>query len=182
VPESFDADDAENGRDERDQRRRPPQIARGWQLIDPLHQEFPTALQIRDVGSQLVGGAKPKSFDQIGLPLELTRRRSRPTTRRHPRKIALGEKLFFDGRLSADGMVACSACHDPARAFTDGRTTSIGIKGGISQRNAPTRRCRMSSTNYNKGVGLRDPHLDEDIRPLALRSKRSTMLSPSSHS
>jgi hypothetical protein len=36
--------------------------------------------------------------------------------------------------------------------------------------------------NYNKGVGLRDPHLDEDIRPLALRSKRSTMLSPSSHS
>jgi len=53
-------------------------------------------------------------------------------------KIALGEKLFFDGRLSADGTVACSTCHDPARAFTDGRPTSIGIQGRVGQRNAPT--------------------------------------------
>jgi cytochrome c peroxidase len=29
-------------------------------------------------------------------------------------------------------------CHDPTRAFTDGKTTSIGIKGGVGQRNAPT--------------------------------------------
>jgi cytochrome c peroxidase len=34
--------------------------------------------------------------------------------------------------------VACSSCHDPALAFTDGRPTSIGIKGGVGQRNAPT--------------------------------------------
>src|SRR2546426_7829800 len=27
---------------------------------------------------------------------------------------------------------------DPARAFTDGRPTSVGIKGRIGQRNAPT--------------------------------------------
>ena len=36
-------------------------------------------------------------------------------------KIALGEKLFFEPRLSADGTVACASCHDPDRAFTDGR-------------------------------------------------------------
>jgi cytochrome c peroxidase len=53
-------------------------------------------------------------------------------------KVALGQKLFFDGRLSADGTVACSSCHDPARAFTDGRRVSIGIKGRVGQRNAPT--------------------------------------------
>jgi cytochrome c peroxidase len=34
--------------------------------------------------------------------------------------------------------VACSTCHDPARAFTDGRPTSIVIKGGVGQRNAST--------------------------------------------
>jgi cytochrome c peroxidase len=55
-----------------------------------------------------------------------------------PKKIELGEQLFFDGRLSADGTVACSTCHDPARAFTDGRPVSIGIKGRVGQRNAPT--------------------------------------------
>jgi cytochrome c peroxidase len=48
--------------------------------------------------------------------------------------------------LSADGSVACSTCHDPARAFTDGRPTSIGIKGRISQRNAPT----VLNALYNK--------------------------------
>jgi cytochrome c peroxidase len=55
-----------------------------------------------------------------------------------PEKIALGQRLFFDGRLSADGTVACSTCHDPGRAFTDGRPTSTGIEGRIGQRNSPT--------------------------------------------
>lgn len=55
-----------------------------------------------------------------------------------PEKIALGEQLFFDGRLSIDGTVACSSCHDPALAFTDGRTASIGVKGRAGQRSSPT--------------------------------------------
>src|SRR5205085_11354761 len=59
---------------------------------------------------------------------------------------ALGQKLFFDGRLSADGTVACATCHDPARAFTDGRPTSVGIEGRAGQRNAPT----VLSALYNK--------------------------------
>jgi cytochrome c peroxidase len=42
--------------------------------------------------------------------------------------------------------VACSTCHDPARAFTDGRPVSIGIKGRIGQRNAPT----ILNALYNK--------------------------------
>src|SRR5882672_7907147 len=39
-----------------------------------------------------------------------------------------------------------STCHDPAHAFTDGRPTSIGIKGGVGQRNAPT----VLNALYNK--------------------------------
>ena len=38
-----------------------------------------------------------------------------------PRAAALGEQLFFDARLSANGQVSCATCHDPARDFQDGR-------------------------------------------------------------
>lgn len=82
--------------------------------------------------------AEPKSLDQVGLPTALMRQAIPPDNPQTPDKIALGEKLFFDGRLSADGTVACSTCHDPARAFTDGRPTSVGIKGRAGQRNAMT--------------------------------------------
>ena len=82
--------------------------------------------------------ASPRSIQQVGVPLELTRAAIPSDNPQTPEKIALGQKVFFDGRLSADGTVACATCHDPARAFTDGRPTSIGIHGRMGQRNAPT--------------------------------------------
>jgi cytochrome c peroxidase len=53
-----------------------------------------------------------------------------------PEAIALGRQLFFDTRLSKDGGRACASCHDPAKAFTDGRPRSIGIGGVLVDRNA----------------------------------------------
>jgi cytochrome c peroxidase len=53
-------------------------------------------------------------------------------------KIALGRKLFFDTRLSADGTISCASCHDPRKAFTDNLAQSKGIKGQLSERNAPS--------------------------------------------
>jgi cytochrome c peroxidase len=82
--------------------------------------------------------AQPRSLGQTGLPVEATRTAIPPDNPQTADKIALGQKLFFDGRLSVDGTVACSSCHDPARAFTDGRRVSIGIKVRVGQRNAPT--------------------------------------------
>ena len=82
--------------------------------------------------------AHPRPLEQRGLPAEATRAAVPPNNLQSVDKVALGQKLFFDGRLSADGTVACSSCHDPARAFTDGRRVSIGIKGRVGQRNAPT--------------------------------------------
>ena len=82
--------------------------------------------------------AAPRTQTQKGVTAEQVAAvtpRDNPQT---PEKIALGQKLFFDGRLSADGTVACASCHQPERAFTDGVPTSIGIHGGIGQRNAPT--------------------------------------------
>ena len=51
--------------------------------------------------------AQPKSLQQVGLPADATRAAIPPDNPQTPEQIALGEKLFFDGRLSADGTVAC---------------------------------------------------------------------------
>ncbi|HSF25569.1 MAG TPA: cytochrome c peroxidase [Blastocatellia bacterium] len=53
-------------------------------------------------------------------------------------KVELGRKLFFDTRLSADGTISCATCHDPARAFADGKRVAEGIGGRRGERNSPT--------------------------------------------
>jgi len=82
--------------------------------------------------------AAPRPAQQAGLPAALMASVIPPTSPLTPAAVALGQKLFFEPRLSGDGTVACASCHDPARAFTDGRPQSIGIGGKVGQRNAPT--------------------------------------------
>lgn len=55
-----------------------------------------------------------------------------------PERIALGRKLYFDERLSADGTVSCATCHDVTRGFTDQQAVSKGIRDQHGTRNAPT--------------------------------------------
>ena len=62
-----------------------------------------------------------------------------------PAAIALGQRLFFETRLSGDGRFACASCHQPDRAFTDGLPRAIGRgQGGDGgtvaalDRNTPT--------------------------------------------
>jgi cytochrome c peroxidase len=43
--------------------------------------------------------------------------------------VELGRRLFYDPRLSANGKVSCSTCHIQRLAFTDGRTTGVGVSG-----------------------------------------------------
>lgn len=44
--------------------------------------------------------------------------------------IFLGEKLFFDKRLSRDGSVACASCHHLSMGFSDGLPLGVGIARG----------------------------------------------------
>jgi cytochrome c peroxidase len=43
-----------------------------------------------------------------------------------PAAVALGERLFFERRLSRDGTLSCASCHLPEQAFADGRARGFG--------------------------------------------------------
>jgi cytochrome c peroxidase len=70
-------------------------------------------------------------------------------------KVALGRRLFFEPRLSVTHAYSCASCHDPARAFTDGRAVSLGATG------QPTANGAMSLANvaYNISFGWSKPNV-----------------------
>jgi cytochrome c peroxidase len=53
-------------------------------------------------------------------------------------RAELGRMLFFDPRLTIDGNMSCSSCHQPAFYGTDALPRSIGVKQRPHPRNAPT--------------------------------------------
>lgn len=55
-----------------------------------------------------------------------------------PRKVALGDTLFHDVRLSGNGTVSCASCHVLAEGGDDNRSHSNGINGAQGGINAPT--------------------------------------------
>ncbi|HSU38869.1 MAG TPA: cytochrome c peroxidase [Polyangiaceae bacterium] len=55
-----------------------------------------------------------------------------------PKIVALGRRLFHERRLSADGSVACSSCHDLERGGVDGQVRSSGVGGKRGAVNAPS--------------------------------------------
>ncbi len=48
----------------------------------------------------------------------------------------LGQKFFFDKRLSSDGSVACATCHSSEKYFADDQARSEGV--GMTNRKAPS--------------------------------------------
>lgn len=87
----------------------------------------------------LIACDPPPDLSQIGtlsasdLPLSPTNAHADD-----PQAAALGQKLFFDRRLSADESTACVSCHDPDHAFADPRAFSVGAFGRVGGRHAPT--------------------------------------------
>ena len=80
-------------------------------------------------------------------------------------KIALGRKLFFDKRLSADGTVACATCHQPERAFADDKPVAEGVAQRRGARNAPS----LLNVIYNNGQfwdGRSDTLEEQAVLPL----------------
>jgi cytochrome c peroxidase len=80
-------------------------------------------------------------------------------------KVALGAVLFRSTAASADGHVSCASCHDPALAFSDGRSVSVGVFGRMGTRNAPA----LLNSRFNAAAmwdGRRTDTADQVLRPL----------------
>jgi cytochrome c peroxidase len=106
----------------------------GFALIAAIAAWWPRPLAI-------VGAARPA---QPTLA-ELKRIFARPTfvpapanNPATPAKLALGQRLFEDRRLSVTGTIACVSCHDPKLAFTDGESTGRGVSGRPLVRHTPS--------------------------------------------
>jgi cytochrome c peroxidase len=70
---------------------------------------------------------------------------ARPTTLSYPSengyspaKAALGERLFFDTRLSGTNTMACATCHNPDLSWGNGLRTGIGHQGIVLRRKVPS--------------------------------------------
>ena len=71
----------------------------------------------------------------LGLPKLNYNKENTPTKE----KIALGKKLFFDKRLSADNSLSCAGCHMPSQGFTEtNKATPFGIDKQVGKRNTPS--------------------------------------------
>jgi cytochrome c peroxidase len=86
----------------------------------------------RDV-ERILGLKIPK-----GIPSELWRKHIPSDNPMSREKVALGEALYLDKRLSSNGTVSCATCHDAAMAFADHNLVAIGAGGKVGTRNAPT--------------------------------------------
>lgn len=53
-------------------------------------------------------------------------------------KVALGQALYFDNRLSKENHISCNSCHNLATYGVDNQPTSLGDGGERGGRNSPT--------------------------------------------
>jgi cytochrome c peroxidase len=54
-----------------------------------------------------------------------------------PDQLALGELLFWDGRLATDGKTACATCHDPAHGYAGSVAIDKTAAGEPNRRHTP---------------------------------------------
>lgn len=52
--------------------------------------------------------------------------------------VKLGEKIFFDKRLSSPPGMSCGTCHDPSHGFAEERSISLDAQSKRLRRNAPS--------------------------------------------
>ncbi len=99
-------------------------------------------------------------------------------------KVALGRRLFFEPLLSVTGRHSCASCHDPLRAFTDGRRLAVGATGIETRTNAMS----LANVAYNVSFGwthagvrsledqMREPMLNEHPVELGLKGREADVL------
>ncbi len=84
--------------------------------------------------SALLSAARAEAIESpLGLPPVPV------ATAGSPEMRSLGEKLFFDRSLSANGTLSCAMCHIPAQGYASNQSSlAIGMEGRALRRNAPS--------------------------------------------
>jgi cytochrome c peroxidase len=95
--------------------------------------------------------------------------------------IALGQQLFNDPQLSADGRTRCASCHMPDRAYNDGRRVAVGVYGRTGTRNTPSLATigRSGETSFfwdGRRTMLDQAVLDPFINPVEMGLRDNTEL------
>jgi cytochrome c peroxidase len=80
-----------------------------------------------------------------------------------PEAVDLGKKLFFDKRLSGNGLSSCATCHLPELHFTDGKARGQGFV--LLDRNTPG----LLNVRFNRWFGwdgAADSLWSQSLRPI----------------
>jgi cytochrome c peroxidase len=77
--------------------------------------------------------------------------------------IELGQRLFFDTRVSGDGRFSCGTCHVPERNWTDNRVR--GVAAAEVERNTPTLMNLRLARSFG-WAGTSDTLWGQSIRPM----------------
>ncbi len=88
-----------------------------------------------------------------------------PATAREQGLARLGERLFFDPRLSVDGRVSCASCHRPDEGWTVRGAKAAGVHGRIGRRNPPTL-LEVALRSHWGWDGAGDSLAAQSLRPL----------------
>ena len=93
-----------------------------------------------------VHAVRAKQYATAGFPPEVGRQMLQPvptTIALNETKVALGDTLYHDKRLSGDDTISCATCHELGKGGTDQIQFSRGIRDQFGGINAPT--------TYNSG-------------------------------
>jgi len=89
------------------------------------------AVAVRGQAPQAPAFKPPRGLEDMPIPVPP----DNPLTKG---RIALGEQLFFDTRLSRTKKMSCETCHVPEQGWTDGLALSPRWDGSLNTRHTPT--------------------------------------------
>ncbi len=119
----------------------------GDPLSAALGANLPGAFRVRQVLSATPEISRPTAIQPLYLPKQFTPYRFTISKmlpipdlpRDNPlieERVALGQRLFSEKRLSHDGSLACASCHQSASGFSDPRQFSLGVRDQMGTRHA----------------------------------------------
>lgn len=90
-----------------------------------------------------IESVRENEYAQAGLPDDLKRGALRPVPEAKAlnldqKKVAMGEKLFHDTRLSTDNTLSCASCHALDKGGTDQEQFATGVNDQLGPINSPT--------------------------------------------